>query len=70
MDLNAPSYLVELKYLTKKDGSESNVKTTLTKALLQARQYSECDNIRNIPRLKRIAAVFVGMQLKELVIEE
>ena len=70
VDLNAPSYLVELKYLTKKDGSESNVKTTLTKALLQARQYSECDNIRNIPRLKRIAAVFVGMQLKELVIEE
>lgn len=64
------TYVVELKYLTRQEGTEKAVQATLKKALQQVRGYSECDNIRSIQSLKRVAAVFVGTELKALAVED
>ena len=58
------AYLVEIKYLTKKDGSkEVAVANKLAEARKQAMIYAQGDNIRTIPNLVCVCAVFVGTQL-------
>ena len=64
------TYLVEFKYLTKAKGKDKrNVTAARNLALQQARRYAQCCNIRNIPHLKCVAAVYVGSSLAELVSE-
>ncbi len=64
--VTAPSYLVELKYLTKKEGTPAAVKAAAEAATAQAERYARCDNIRTIPNLKRVTAIFVGTRLETL----
>ena len=59
-----PSYLFELKYLTKAKGSPTTVAQKLKEAQAQAIAYAHGDNLKNIPQLKRVAAVFVGLELQ------
>ena len=68
-DAGGFAYLVELKYLTKKAGSDAAVQEALHQAQVQAAGYAQCSNIREIPNLKRVAAVFVGTELKALTVE-
>lgn len=58
------SYLIELKYLPQKKASSENIKNALQNARLQAKRYANGDNIKNIPHLKCVAAVFAGLELK------
>ena len=64
------TYVVEIKYLTRKEGTDKAVQATLAKALQQVRGYADCDNIRSIQPLKRVAAVFVGTELKAFAVED
>lgn len=61
---NGPSYLFELKYLTKAKGTPTAVAQKLKEAQTQAIDYAHGDNLKNIPQLKRVAAVFVGLELQ------
>lgn len=65
------TYLVEFKHLAKAEGkSEAAIQKTLECALEQTRRYARCANIRGIPNLKRVAAVYAGTELVRLVQEE
>ncbi len=57
------AYLVELKHLSKKDGTEAAVAEKLAEAREQALRYAQGDNIRCIPNLMRVCAVFAGTEL-------
>ena len=61
-----PSYLIELKYLTKKNGTAAAVKKTLEAAAVQVADYILGDNLCSVPRLVGVAAVFVGTELSAL----
>lgn len=63
-----PSYIFELKHLTKKGGTPAAVTKVVTEAVEQLTAYVKGDNIRCSPRLICVAAVFVGTELKELKI--
>ncbi len=65
------SYLIEFKHLTKKavQANQTLSQHVLQVALEQARRYAQCENIRNIPSLKCVAAVYVGTKLEGLAIE-
>ena len=65
-DPQKPSYLIELKHLPKKSGTPAEVKKVLDAAVVQVMGYAEGDNLRCIPRLTAVAAVFVGTELKGL----
>ena len=62
--VNGPSYLFELKYLTKAKGTPVAVVQKLEEAKAQAADYAHGDNLKNIPQLKRVSAVFVGLELQ------
>ncbi len=64
------SFLIEFKHLTKAEGTKIAIQKALEKAMAQAKAYASGDNIRTIPRLKLVAAVFVGLELKALEISE
>lgn len=65
------SYLVEFKHLAKAEGkSEAAIQKALKSALEQTRRYARCSNLRGIPNLKRVAAVYAGTELVRLVQEE
>ncbi len=65
------TYLVEFKYLTKAKGKDKrNVAAARDQALQQARRYAQCSNIRDIPHVKCVAAVYVGASLAEFVSED
>lgn len=60
---NGPSYLFELKYLPKTQSEGKAVSELLDGAIEQLRNYAHGDNIRSIPHLKCVAAVFTGFEL-------
>ncbi len=66
------SYLIEFKHLTKKavQTNKTLSQHALQAALKQARRYAQCKNIRNIPSLKCVAAVYVGTKLEDLAVED
>ena len=66
------TFLVEFKHLTKKQVRTDHLlpRRTVENALKQARRYAECENIRRIPNLKCVAAVYVGTKLDQLVVED
>lgn len=63
------SYLFELKYLTKHAATEAAVASALHAAKQQADRYIQGSNVRNIPQLKRVYVVFVGLELKAFEVE-
>ena len=61
------SYLIELKHLKVEEGkSVSRLQDTVDEAKKQLARYSLGNNVSNIENLKRIVAVFVGVELKVL----
>ena len=66
------TFLVEFKHLTKKQVKVDGAlpERALTLALHQARRYAKCENIRCLPHLKCVAAVYVGTKLDRLVVED
>ncbi len=64
------AFLVELKYFTKSDASDAAVSKALEEALEQTRRYALGENIRCIPHLKRVAAVFAGTRMKAFKVED
>ncbi len=58
-----PSYLFELKYLTKEKGTGAAVKKALDNAKKQLNAEGEGRALQKYPAIKRVAAVFVGTQL-------
>ncbi len=58
------SYVIEAKYLTKKSGTAAAVARKLKEARAQLQRYSKGNNIADLPNLKCIACVFVGLELK------
>lgn len=58
-----PSYLFELKYLPKGKSEGYAVSSLLDGAVKQLRNYVRGDNIRTIPHLMSVAAVFSGLEL-------
>ena len=65
-DAQKPSYIFELKHLTKKGGTPAAVTKAATEAVEQLTAYVKGDNIRSIPRLICVAVVFVGTGLQKL----
>ena len=65
-DAQKPSYIFELKHLTKKGGTPAAVTQAAAEAVEQLTAYVKGDNIRSIPRLICVAAVFVGTELQKL----
>ncbi len=65
------SYLIEFKHLTKKavQSNKTLPQHALREAIEQTRRYAQCENIRRIPSLKCVAAVYVGTQLEEFAVE-
>ena len=63
-DAGQYSYILELKYLPQKKASTEAIKNALQNAMFQASRYANGDNIRDIPNLKCVAAIFVGLELK------
>lgn len=60
------AYLVEVKYLSPKKATESAKAEALADAKEQIRRYEQGDNIKNLTKLKRIVALFVGLKLEKL----
>ncbi len=58
-----PSYLFELKYLTKEKGTGAAVKKALENAKKQLNAEGEGRALQKYPAIKRVAAVFVGTEL-------
>ncbi len=58
-----PSYLFELKYLTKEKGTGAAVKKALDNAKKQLNAEGEGRALQKYPAIKRVAAVFVGTEL-------
>ena len=62
------SYIFELKYLPANKASDDAVSEKLTEAKAQLDRYCQGDNIASLPNLKRVACVFVGTEVAELII--
>ena len=61
------SYLIEIKHLKASEGrKKATLEKTISEAKAQLDRYAQGRNIRNIKKLKRIIAVFVGVELKVL----
>lgn len=60
---SGPSYLFELKYLSKTKSEGNAVSNQLDDAVRQLRNYVRGDNIRTIANLQCVAAVFSGLEL-------
>ncbi len=58
------AFLIELKYFTKSDASDTAVSKALEEAWEQTHRYAQGENICGIPHLKRVAAVFAGTRMK------
>ncbi len=63
------SYLIEVKYLAPKAATGEAVANALDQAWGQIRRYEKADNVRCLPKLTRIVALFVGLELEILEIE-
>ena len=66
------SYLIEFKHLTKKavQSNKTLPQHALQEAIDQTRRYAQCENIRNIPSLKCVAAIYVGTKLEKFAVED
>ncbi len=61
------SYLIEIKHLKAEEGKNATLlQKTVAEARAQLTRYNQGNNIGNIDNLKRIVAVFVGVELKAL----
>ena len=61
------SYLIEIKHLKASEGrKKATLEKTISEAKAQLDRYAQGRNIRNIKKLKRVIAVFVGVELKVL----
>ena len=60
------AYLVEVKYLSPKEATEAAKATALSEAKAQIRRYEQGNNVKHLAKLKRIAALFVGLKLETL----
>ncbi len=67
---NGPSYLFELKHLPKSRATKRSIEALLAQARKQAFDYARGVNIRHIPNLKLVVAIFVGLELKEYSITD
>ncbi len=61
-----PSYLLELKYLKKSQGDDKAIACALDAAKSQLKRYSAASNIETIPNLKKLVAIYVGVELKRV----
>ena len=64
------AYLMELKFLRKKDASDARIEETLRKARTQAARYAESAAVSDIANLKRVSVVFVGTRLQALSVDD
>ncbi len=64
------AFLIELKYFTKPAASDEAVAKALDEARAQTLRYAQGENIRDIPDLKRVAAVFAGTRMKAFKVED
>ena len=62
------AYLIEVKYLPPKAASTEAKAEALVKAREQISRYEKADNVKSLPKLKRIVALFVGLKLETLEI--
>ena len=63
------SYLIEVKYLAPKAATDEAKAEALAQAWEQIRRYEKADNVKCLPKLTRIVALFVGLKLETLEIE-
>ncbi len=63
------SYLIEVKYLAPKAATDGAKAEALSQAWEQIRRYEKADNVKCLPKVKRIVALFVGLKLETLEIE-
>ncbi len=63
------SYLIEVKYLAPKAATDEAKAQALSQAWEQIRRYEKADNVKRLPKVKRIVALFVGLKLESLEIE-
>ena len=57
-----PTYIIEIKHL-KSDAKSSEVQASLEKAKMQANRYATGEDLKEIPNLKRLAVVYLGLRL-------
>ena len=62
------SYLIEVKYLAPKASMDEAKAEILAQAWEQIRRYEKADNVKALPKLTRIVALFVGLRLETLEI--
>ncbi len=62
------AYLIEVKYLPMKDDSPEARERVLSDARAQISRYEQGANVKCLPQLKRIVALFVGLKLETLEI--
>ncbi len=60
------SYLIEVKYLPQKEATTEAREKALSQARSQISRYEKGDNVKRLPQLKRIVALFVGLKLETL----
>ncbi len=59
-----PGWIIELKYVKKSETTEQTIAAKIAEAEEQLNRYSGAENIKCIPNLRRVAAVFSGTALK------
>ncbi len=64
------SYLIEVKYLAPKAATNEAKAKALAQAWEQIHRYEKADNVKCLPKLTRIAALFVGLKLETLDIRQ
>ena len=62
------AYLTEVKYLRMKDDSPEAREKAISDARAQISRYEQGENVKCLPQLKRIIALFVGLKLETLEI--
>ncbi len=63
------SYLIEVKYLAPKAATDEAKAEVLAQAWEQIHRYERADNVKCLPKLMRIVALFVGLKLETLEIQ-
>lgn len=58
--------LIELREIKKAAGSEAEVRRALLRAVEQLRRYAQTDPVRSLEHCRKWAAVFVGLELREV----
>ncbi len=60
------AYLIEVKYLTPKAATDEAKTQAMTQAWEQIHRYEKADNVKQLPKLTSVAALFVGLKLDTL----